>query len=113
MLICFAEIIHILDMNPTKGNVALIRATDGTVLHMVADDPKWQKIHQDGEHQRQEVANAQPKKHGPFCKWPHMETTNRSNNQDGVELAPDLPMVPVRNLYSHHENYSFTPTHTL
>ena len=94
MLTCFAEIIHILDMNPTKGNVALIRAADGTVLHMVADDPEWQKIRQDGEHRRQEVANAQPKKHGPSHKQPRMETTNRSNNQDGVELAPDLPMVP-------------------
>ncbi|KIM60963.1 hypothetical protein SCLCIDRAFT_26285 [Scleroderma citrinum Foug A] len=73
------EIIRISDMNPTKGNVALVRAADGTVLHMVADDPEWQKIHQDGEHRHQEVANAQPKKHSPSCKRPHMETTNRSN----------------------------------
>ena len=68
MLTCFAEIIRILDMNPTKGDVALMRAADGTVLCMVADDPEWQKIRQDREHRHQEVANAQPKKHGPSHK---------------------------------------------
>ena len=92
VLTCFSDIICISDMNPTKGGVCLIRAVDGTVLRTVADDPEWQKIHQQGEHQHQEAAIAQPKKHGPSRKRPRTE----SNNQDRVDspLLPDLPMVP-------------------
>ena len=56
---------HIPDMSPTKGDVALIRASNGTVLRKVADDPKWQKIFQEGDHRCQEAAAARPKKHGP------------------------------------------------
>ena len=68
MLTCFSDIIRISDMNPTKGDVALMRAADDTVLCMVADDPEWQKIQQQGKHQCQEAAIAQPKKHGASCK---------------------------------------------
>ena len=58
-----SEIIHILDTNPMKGYVAIVRATDGTVLHKVADDPEWQKVCQEGEEICQELA-ATRKKHG-------------------------------------------------
>ena len=33
------EIIHIPDTNPMKGDVAIVRAMDGTVLRKIADDP--------------------------------------------------------------------------
>ncbi|KIM60173.1 hypothetical protein SCLCIDRAFT_26819 [Scleroderma citrinum Foug A] len=57
------EIIHILDTNPMKGDVAIVRAMDGTVLRKVADDPEWQKVFQEGEEICQELAATQ-KKHG-------------------------------------------------
>ncbi|KIM51871.1 hypothetical protein SCLCIDRAFT_33094 [Scleroderma citrinum Foug A] len=59
------DIIRIPDTSPTKGDVALIRASDGTVLCKVADDPEWQKICEEGDHRHEESAAARPKKHVP------------------------------------------------
>ena len=89
------DIIRIPDTHPTKGDVALIRASNGTVLHKVADDPEWQKICQ-GDRGCQEAAAARLKKHGPSCKCPHTEMTSSGNTPEGLggPLLPDLPMVP-------------------
>ena len=35
----FSDIIHIPDTSPTKGDVALVKALNGTVLRKVTDDP--------------------------------------------------------------------------
>lgn len=82
-----------------KGDVALIRVANGTVICTVAENPEWQKIYQ-GEEQCQAVI-AWPKKHGPSHKQPHTEMTMRGNIQDNVELPtfPDLPMVPHDELW--------------
>ena len=90
------DIICIPDTSPTKGNVALIRASNGTVLHKVADDPKWQKIFQKGDRRCQEAAAARPKKHGPSRKCPCTETTSSGNTPEGLggPLLPNLPVVP-------------------
>ena len=88
------DIICIPDMSPTKGNVALIRASNGMVLHNVADDPEWQKICQ-GDHRCQEAAAARLKKHGPSCKHPHTEMMSSGNTPEGLggPLLPNLSMV--------------------
>ncbi|KAI6154747.1 hypothetical protein BKA82DRAFT_23306, partial [Pisolithus tinctorius] len=36
------EVIDILDADPLKGEIALVKATDGTVLRQISDDPEWQ-----------------------------------------------------------------------
>ena len=63
----FSDIIHIPDTSPTKGDVALVKASNGTVLRKVADDPEWQKIREEGEHRHEEAAAIRPKK-GPSHK---------------------------------------------
>ena len=60
-----SDIIHIPDTSPTKGDVALIRASDGMVLCKVADHPEWQKICKEGDRRCEESAAARPKKHVP------------------------------------------------
>ncbi|KIM64380.1 hypothetical protein SCLCIDRAFT_23409 [Scleroderma citrinum Foug A] len=87
-----SNIIRIPYMSPTKGDVALIRASDGTVLRKVADDPEWQKICEEGDHRRKESAAARPKKHVP-CKRPHTETTSNNQGELGGAPLPGLPMV--------------------
>ncbi|KAI5986072.1 hypothetical protein F5J12DRAFT_898812 [Pisolithus orientalis] len=37
------EVINILDTDPLKGEIMLIKATNGTVLQQISDDPEWQK----------------------------------------------------------------------
>ncbi|KAI6002192.1 hypothetical protein F5J12DRAFT_783954 [Pisolithus orientalis] len=37
------EAIDILDADPLKGEIALIKVTNGTVLQQISDDPEWQK----------------------------------------------------------------------
>ena len=88
------DIIRIPDTNPTKGDVALVKASNGTVLRKVTDDPEWQKI-REGDHRRQEAAAIRPKKQGPSRKQPRTEMMSNHNNQDGLsELPiPDLPMI--------------------
>ncbi|KAL4076556.1 hypothetical protein V8B97DRAFT_2021917 [Scleroderma yunnanense] len=74
------DIICIPDTNPTKGDVALIRASDST----------WQKIQQAVECKHQEVAATWPKKNGPSHK-------QLGNNQDGSN-APSVPLAHVDNI---------------
>ncbi|KAI5992361.1 hypothetical protein F5J12DRAFT_786156 [Pisolithus orientalis] len=42
------DIISIGDAHPLKGEIALVKAPDGTVLCKVSDDPEWQKSHKEG-----------------------------------------------------------------
>ncbi|KAI6140793.1 hypothetical protein BKA82DRAFT_4019030 [Pisolithus tinctorius] len=37
------DVISIRDVHPLKGEIALVKAPDGTVLRKVSDDPEWQK----------------------------------------------------------------------
>ncbi|KAI6143420.1 hypothetical protein BKA82DRAFT_4359995 [Pisolithus tinctorius] len=78
------EVIDILDADPLKGEIALIKATDGTVLRQISDDPEWQKSLKETDRQQQgtEVLRQpqpQPQQQLPFPsqKRPHMEASNR------------------------------------
>ncbi|KAI5998954.1 hypothetical protein F5J12DRAFT_784798 [Pisolithus orientalis] len=43
------DVISIGDAHPLKGETALVKAPDGTVLCKVSDNPKWQKSHKEGD----------------------------------------------------------------
>ena len=88
-----SDIICIPDTSPTKGDVALIRASDGTVLRKVADDPEWQKNCEEGDHRHEESAAARLKKHVP-CKQPCTETMSNNQGELGGAPLPGLPTVP-------------------
>lgn len=90
----FSDIIRIPDTSPTKGDVALVKASNGTVLRKVADDPEWQKIREEGERRREEAAAIRPKK-GPSRKRPRTEVASSRNDQDDLG-EPPLPDPPVR-----------------
>ncbi|KIN95943.1 hypothetical protein M404DRAFT_33749 [Pisolithus tinctorius Marx 270] len=47
------EVIDILDTDPLKGDIALVKATDGTVLQQISDDAEWQKSLKKMDHQQQ------------------------------------------------------------
>ncbi|KAI6008933.1 hypothetical protein F5J12DRAFT_892080 [Pisolithus orientalis] len=47
------EVIDILDADPLKGEIALVKATNGTVLWQISDDPEWQKSLKEMDHQQQ------------------------------------------------------------
>ena len=88
------DIIRIPDMNPMKGDVTLIKASNGIVLRKVTDDPEWQKIREEGDHRHEEAAARRPKKQGPSHKRPHMKMTSSHNNQDRSN-EPPLPDPPI------------------
>ena len=88
----FSDIIHISDTSPTKGDVAHVKALNGTVLRKVTDDPEWQKICEEGERRHEEAAAIRLKK-GPSHKRPHMEVTSSRNDQD--DFGEPLPDPPV------------------
>ncbi|KAI6141231.1 hypothetical protein BKA82DRAFT_4362335 [Pisolithus tinctorius] len=78
------EVIDILDADPLKGEIALIKATDGTVLRQISDDPEWQKSLKETDRQQQgtEVLRQpqpRPQQQLPFPsrKRPHVEASNR------------------------------------
>ncbi|KAI6156915.1 hypothetical protein BKA82DRAFT_25975, partial [Pisolithus tinctorius] len=78
------EVIDILDADPLKGETALVKATDGTVLQQISDDPEWQKSLKETDRQQQgtEVLRQpqpRPQKQLPFPsrKRPHVEASNR------------------------------------
>ncbi|KAI5985440.1 hypothetical protein F5J12DRAFT_898996 [Pisolithus orientalis] len=47
------EVINILDADPLKGEITLIKATDGTVFQQISDDPEWKKSLKEMDHQQQ------------------------------------------------------------
>ncbi|KAI6140475.1 hypothetical protein BKA82DRAFT_22755 [Pisolithus tinctorius] len=47
------EAINILDADPLKAEIVLIKATDGTVLWQISDDPEWQKSLKEMDRQQQ------------------------------------------------------------
>ncbi|KAI5994557.1 hypothetical protein F5J12DRAFT_896670 [Pisolithus orientalis] len=42
-----------LDADPLKGEIVLVKATNGTVLQQISDDPEWQKSLKETDHQQQ------------------------------------------------------------
>ncbi|KAI5988463.1 hypothetical protein F5J12DRAFT_786859 [Pisolithus orientalis] len=47
------EVINLLDTDPLKGNIALVKATNGTGFWQISDDPEWQKPLKETDHQQQ------------------------------------------------------------
>ncbi|KAI6146796.1 hypothetical protein BKA82DRAFT_4356307 [Pisolithus tinctorius] len=47
------EVIDILDADPLKGEIMLVKATNGTVLQQISDDPEWQKSLKETDRQQQ------------------------------------------------------------
>ncbi|KIO05535.1 hypothetical protein M404DRAFT_25246 [Pisolithus tinctorius Marx 270] len=85
MLKSCVEVIDILDADPLKGEIALVKATDGTVLRQISDDPEWQKSLKEMDHQQQgtEVLRPpqpRPQQQLPFPsrKQPRVEASNRN-----------------------------------
>ncbi|KAI6144679.1 hypothetical protein BKA82DRAFT_26761 [Pisolithus tinctorius] len=77
------EVIDILDTDPLKGEITLVKATNGTVLWQISDDPEWQKSLKEMDHQQQgtEVLRQpqpQPQQQLPFPSWkrPRVEASN-------------------------------------
>ncbi|KAI5987138.1 hypothetical protein F5J12DRAFT_787126 [Pisolithus orientalis] len=58
------EVIDILDADPLKGEIVLVKATNGTVLQQISDDPEWQKSLKEMDHQQQGM------------EQPHVEASN-------------------------------------
>ena len=115
------DIICIPDTNPTKGDVALVKASNGTVLRKVADDPEWQKIREEGDRRREEAAAMRPKKQGPSRKRPRTKMTSSHNNQDGSNEPPlpdsllrDEPLpLPERHAPNSEEDVPHEEPHRL
>ncbi|KAI6006242.1 hypothetical protein F5J12DRAFT_892977 [Pisolithus orientalis] len=61
------EVIDNLDTDPLKGEIALVKATDGTVLWQISDDPEWQKSLKEMDCQQQGME-----------KQPHVEASNHN-----------------------------------
>ncbi|KAI5989804.1 hypothetical protein F5J12DRAFT_786608 [Pisolithus orientalis] len=74
------EVIDILDADPLKGEIVLVKATNGTVLQQISDDPEWQKSLKEMDHQQQGMER------------PHMEASNCDTigPQDACPIAQDL-----------------------
>ncbi|KAI6096863.1 hypothetical protein F5141DRAFT_1220442 [Pisolithus sp. B1] len=71
------DVINMSESSHLKGEIPLIKAADGTVLHKVSDDPSWQKSH--GEDSRQENQVDPPQQHQlpfPSHKRPCVEVSN-------------------------------------
>ncbi|KAI6009633.1 hypothetical protein F5J12DRAFT_782131 [Pisolithus orientalis] len=47
-----------LDADPLKGEITLIKSTDGTVLQQISDDPEWQKSLKETDHQQQGIEDS-------------------------------------------------------
>ncbi|KAI5985809.1 hypothetical protein F5J12DRAFT_787329, partial [Pisolithus orientalis] len=68
-------VISIGDAHPLKGEIALVKAPDGMVLHKVSDNPEWQKSHEEGD-PGMVAPHAQSRIPFPSCKRPHEEVTD-------------------------------------
>ncbi|KAI6149322.1 hypothetical protein BKA82DRAFT_4013944 [Pisolithus tinctorius] len=78
------EVIDILDADPLKGEIVLVKATDGTVLRQISDDPEWQKSLKETDRQQQGMEvlrqpQPRPQQQLPFPsrKRPRVEASNR------------------------------------
>ncbi|KAI5995784.1 hypothetical protein F5J12DRAFT_785553 [Pisolithus orientalis] len=91
------EVINILDADPLKGEITLVKATDGTVLWQISDDPEWQKSLKEMDHQQQgtEVLQQQQLPF-PSQKQPCMEASNHDTigpqdlHQDNLPSCPHV-----------------------
>ncbi|KAI5997846.1 hypothetical protein F5J12DRAFT_785061 [Pisolithus orientalis] len=66
------DVISIGDAHPLKGEIALVKAPDGTVLCKVSDDPEWQKSHEEGD-PGMVAPHALSRILFPSHKWPCVE----------------------------------------
>ncbi|KAI6154919.1 hypothetical protein BKA82DRAFT_4347996 [Pisolithus tinctorius] len=69
------DVISIRDVHPLKGEIALVKAPDGTVLHKVSDDPEWQKSREE-EDPGMAAHHAQSGIPFPLRKRPRVEVTD-------------------------------------
>ncbi|KAI5980684.1 hypothetical protein F5J12DRAFT_901330 [Pisolithus orientalis] len=89
-----------LDADPLKGEIVLIKATDGTVLQQISDDPEWQKSLKETDHQQQgtevlQQPQPQLQQQLPFPsqKQPCVEASN-CNTIGPQALQSDCQTVP-------------------
>ncbi|KAI6150896.1 hypothetical protein BKA82DRAFT_4013522 [Pisolithus tinctorius] len=66
------DVMSLRDAHPLKGEIALVKAPDGTVLHKVSDDPEWQKSCKE-EGPGMVAPHAQSGIPFPSHKWPCVE----------------------------------------
>ncbi|KAI6141691.1 hypothetical protein BKA82DRAFT_4018669 [Pisolithus tinctorius] len=69
------DVISIRDVHPLKGEIALVKAPDGTVLCKVSDDPEWQKSREE-EDPGMAAHHAQSGLPFPSRKRPRVEVTD-------------------------------------
>ncbi|KAI6156649.1 hypothetical protein BKA82DRAFT_4345685 [Pisolithus tinctorius] len=69
------DVISIRDVHPLKGEIALVKAPDGTVLRKVSDDPEWQKSREE-EDPGMAAHHAQSGIPFPSRKRPRVEVTD-------------------------------------
>ncbi|KAI6003512.1 hypothetical protein F5J12DRAFT_783575 [Pisolithus orientalis] len=69
------DVMSIRDAHPLKGEITLVKAPDGMVLHKVSDNPEWQKSCEE-EDPGMAAPHAQSGIPFPSCKWPHVEVTD-------------------------------------
>ncbi|KAI6000198.1 hypothetical protein F5J12DRAFT_784502 [Pisolithus orientalis] len=106
------EVIDILDADPLKGEIVLIKATNGTVLQQISDDPEWQKSLKETDHQQQGTEQQLP---FPSWKRPHVEVSNHNTigPQDVCPIAQDLchdPSTIPSNVHTREPGPSKPPT---
>ncbi|KIO04173.1 hypothetical protein M404DRAFT_143645 [Pisolithus tinctorius Marx 270] len=69
------DVMSIRDAHPLKGEITLVKAPDGMVLHKVSDDPEWQKSCEE-EDPGMAAPHAQSGIPFPLCKWACVEVTD-------------------------------------
>ncbi|KIO01261.1 hypothetical protein M404DRAFT_28803 [Pisolithus tinctorius Marx 270] len=97
------EVIDILDADPLKGEITLVKATDGTVLRQISDDPEWQKSLKETDCQQQgterpcmEASNFDtigPQDACPIAQDSHCDPSTIPSNVHTREPGPSEPPV--------------------
>ncbi|KAI6147802.1 hypothetical protein BKA82DRAFT_25124 [Pisolithus tinctorius] len=85
------DVMSIRDAHPLKGEITLIKAPDGTVLHKVSDNPEWQKSHEE-EDPGMVAPHAQSGIPFPSCKQAHVDVTDNDTVPHEVS-QPTQPLV--------------------
>ncbi|KAI5993139.1 hypothetical protein F5J12DRAFT_786015 [Pisolithus orientalis] len=96
------EVINILDADPLKGEITLIKATNGTVLQQISDDPEWQKSLKEMDHQQQGMEALQS----------DHQTVPHNQHWDACPIAPDShcdPSTIPSNVHTHEPGPSEPP----
>ncbi|KAI6006264.1 hypothetical protein F5J12DRAFT_783037 [Pisolithus orientalis] len=87
---CWNEGHHILDADPLKGEIALVKATHGTVLQQISDDPEWQKSLKEMDHWQQGTEDV-----CPIMQDLHHDPSTIPSNVHTREPGPSEPPVPA------------------